>query len=224
MSKRVRLILIGVGGLLLMVASAAWLAYSASHYVPAFYRDAMEVALAKQETDSDAMLRQATALISALKKEGAWEFLFTADQINGWLAFDMVKNHPSAMAPTFLNPRVAIGPKGITVAGLFETEKIWSVVNLTIEPSVPEPNVLSLRIVNARAGMLPAPLKKITDQLTQAASHLHWKLEWRQADGDPVARITLPENSDGTKWRTRVESLRLGEGEIFIAGATSKGG
>ena len=33
-----------------------------------------------------------------------------------------------------------------------------SVISLTIEPYVPEPNVLALRIVKARAGLLPMPL------------------------------------------------------------------
>jgi hypothetical protein len=193
--------------------------YLAARYEPAFYREALESDPAEQEKASDQMLQQATALASALKKEGRWEAVITAEQINGWLAVDMVKNHPNALPPTLRDPRVTIGPSAITVACHFEQDGQSSVISLTVEPYMSEPNVLALRIVKARAGLLPMPLDKIFDRLSQAAHDMQLHLEWRQAGGHPVALLTLPAAEDNGR-QVRIETLRLGDGEIYVAGST----
>ena len=219
MSKRVLLLLIAAG-LLLIAILTLWMLYSASQYVPAFYRNAMDAEPEELEAASDQMLQQVAALASAIKKEGKWEALFSADQINGWLAVDMVKNHPNATPPTFCNPRVEIDSKQITVAGLFEQDSYWSVLSLTIEPSVPKPNVLRLRIIRARAGLLPLPLSGILDQLSQTARDLQLHLEWRQAGGDPVAILSFPTEQENNDRRVHFETLRFGDGEIYVSGVT----
>jgi hypothetical protein len=193
--------------------------YLAAQYEPVFYREALEADPAEQEKASDQMLQQATALASALKKEGFWEAVITAEQINGWLAVDMVKNHPNALPPTLRDPRVTIGPDAITVACRFEQDGQSSVISLTVEPYMSEPNVLALRIVKARAGLLPMPLDKIFDRLSQAAHDMQLHLEWRQAGGHPVALLTLPAAEDNGR-QVRIETLRLGDGEIYVAGST----
>jgi hypothetical protein len=222
MSKRTLLLLIAAG-LLIAIVIALFSLYSASHYVPAFYRQAVAIDPQKQEDASKRMLQQVSALDDALKKKGGWEALFTAEQINGWFAVDMARNHPNALPPTLRNPRVAIGPKQITVACLVELKHYWSVVSLTVEPYLPEPNVLALRIVRARAGLLPVPLGDITHHLTQAAQQLGLHIQWRQTGGDPVAILSLPADRADDGRRVRVETLRLGEGEIYLSGATLEG-
>ena len=87
---------------------------------PAFYRKAMDIDRAVLGKGSDRMLQQTTALASAVQKAGHWEALFTAEQINGWLAVDMVRNHPHTLPPELHDPRVAIDPERITVACRFD--------------------------------------------------------------------------------------------------------
>ena len=53
-----------------------------------------------------------------LTKAGHWEIRFTADEINGWLAVDLVKNHPNALPPTLKDPRVSIDPNEYHRGGL----------------------------------------------------------------------------------------------------------
>jgi hypothetical protein len=214
--------LVGIG-LLVAVAIVIFSIYSASHYVPSFYRQAVAVDPQTQEDASRKMLQQVSALDGALKRKGTWDARFTAEQINGWLAVDLVRNHSNALPPTLRNPRVSIGPKQITVACLVELNHYWSVVSLTVEPYLPEPNVLALRIVRARAGLLPVPLSDITHQLTQAAQGLHLHLEWRQAGGDPVAMLSVPADRVAEGRRVRVETLRLGQDEIYLSGTTLEG-
>ena len=97
MSRRFRLAFLIAGGLAVLVALVLLGLYLAARHEPAFYRQAMEIDNAVLEKASDRMLQQATALASAVKKEGRWEVLLTAQEINGWLAVDMVRNHPNAL-------------------------------------------------------------------------------------------------------------------------------
>jgi hypothetical protein len=217
MSRKVRLLLMIFSGLAVFVILVLLGLYLAARKEPAFYREALKIKSGVLEQASDRMLQQSTALASAVRKEGRWEALFTAEQINGWLAVDMVKNHPRAMPPSFHDPRVAMDAKNIMIACRFEKDGVNSVLSLTIEPYVLEPNVVALRIVSARAGLLPAPLGPVLDRITQAARDMRFHLAWRHSGGDPVALLSLPPSDDRP---VRIETLRLGEGEIYVAGTT----
>jgi hypothetical protein len=221
MTRKLRLSLLIAGGLAVLVALTLLGLFGlhlAAQHEPDFYREAMATDPEVLEKASDRMLHEAAALQSAVSKQGRWEALFTAEQINGWLAVDRAKNHPNSLPPTMSDPRVAIDSKQITFACRYEEGGASRVLSLTIEPQVPEPNVLALRIVKARAGLLPLPLGKVLDALSEAARNLHLHLEWRRAGEDPVAMISLPEEEDEPT--AQIDTLRLGDGEIFVAGST----
>ena len=93
-------------------------------------------------------------------------------------------------------------------------------MSLAVDVYLAKPNVLALRIRKARAGLLPVPLKTITDQITEKAEEMDLGLRWRQADGDPVAEIPIPPPRDADDKAVRVETLRLGEGKVYLAGST----
>ena len=217
MSRRLRLTLL-IAAALAVVALLSLLGFFlALRHEPAFYRAAMQLKPAALEKGSDRMIQQATALTSAVKKPGHWEALFTAEQINGWLAVDLVRNYPTSLPPTWHDPRITIDAKQVTIACRYQKGEITSVLSLTVEPYLPEPNVIALRIVKARAGLLPAPLRQVTDRLEKAAADVQCPLHWRSAGGDPVALLSFPPSGDRP---VRIETLRLGDGEIYVAGST----
>jgi hypothetical protein len=220
MSRRTRKVLFIVGGVAVATAVVLLGLYLASQHKPGFYNQAMAVDPATMEKHSDQMLQRAAALASAVTKDAHWEAVFTAEQINGWLAVDMVKNHPKALPPGLHDPRVSIDSRRITIACRLDQGLFSSVLSLTVEPYVPVPeqNLLLLRIVNARAGLLPAPLKRVLDGLAQAARDMHLQLQWRNVRGDPVAMFSAPPSAD--KRTVTIESLRLEDGKIYVSGST----
>ncbi len=220
MSRRPRLSLWIAAGVAVLIVLALVGLYLAARQEPDFYQKAIAIDQAVLDKGSDRMLRQTAALQSAVQKEGRWEALFTAEQINGWLAVDRAKNHPNSLPPMMSDPRVAIDSKQVTFACRYHGGWLNSVASLTIEPAVPEPNVLALRIVKARAGLLPLPLGSIVDWLSQAARNMNLRLEWRHAGSDPVAVLSLPE-TEGDQ-TVRIDTLRLDDGEIYVAGSTQR--
>jgi hypothetical protein len=207
----------------LVIAAVGVIAlYLASRHVPEFYARALEADPVAQREASDVMLQQTAALASDVKKPGRWQALFTAEQINGWLAVDLPENHPDALPRGIEDPRVAITPEGITIGCRFRRSGIDSVVSLAVDPNLPEPNVLAVRIGGARAGMVPIPLKDLLDAMSQAAARLDFPLQWKQTEGDPVAVISIPSSTKEHGTLVRVDTLRLGDGEIYMAGTTER--
>jgi hypothetical protein len=221
MSKRTRWILV-IGLVLLITAVGAVSLYFAMHHVPSFYRRALAVEPARQEAASNEMLQKVAMLTNALKQPNRWEVLFTAEQINGWLAVDLMQNHSHAMPSILQDPRVAIDPKQVTVAGRVEIDGQWTVIRLIVVPYLSKPNTLELRIVKIRAGLLPVPLRKLLDRISNVASKEQVDIEWRQAGGDPVAVVTLPMERIVGNDQVCIDELRLGEGEIYLAGKNTK--
>lgn len=220
MSRRLRLLLLLLAGVATLLVLTLLGLYLAAGHEPACYREAMQTDPAVLEKGSDQMLKHATALAGSVKKKHRWEALFTADEINGWLAVDMVRNHPNALPPGMRDPRVIIGSRQIIVACRFHQSGADSVLTLTLEPSVPEPNVIAIRIVRARAGLLPLPLGQVLDRLSEAARDMQVDLQWRRVGGDPVAMISLSPSDDDRP--VHIEALRLADGEIYVAGGTER--
>jgi len=209
-------------GILLAVAGGLLLLYKGAQQVPEEYRQAVDVEHNALQDGSDEMLRQAAALASDVKKEGQWRALFTARQINGWLAVDLPENHPRTLPETMSDPRVVIKPDCIMLFCRFQRKNLESVLSLTVEPYMAEPNVLALRIRRVRAGLVPMPLENVLAAVSKAARKAELPLQWRRADGDPVALVTIPQPRDAQNKVVEIESLRLGEGEVYLSGRTER--
>ncbi len=199
--------------------SALW-AYRATQQVPQFYQVAVAIEPEVQKQASDECLEQAAALAGDVRKFGHWEAEFTAEQINGWLAVDLKENFPDLLPPEIQDPRVQIGAHEATLACRYQPDQVASVLSLTFDVYPYAPNVIAVRIVRARAGALPLPLNQVLEAITDAFQSLNVQLQWRQADGDPVALITIPPPRDKHDRPLELESLELRDGFIYVAGET----
>jgi uncharacterized protein YpmS len=205
-----------VAGLLLI-----W-AYHSSQQAPEFYRQALKIEPAKAADRSDRMLQRATALASELKEKPKWQAIFTADEINGWLAVDLVKNHARSLPPDLHDPRVRIAPGELTIACQMRRGGFKSVLSLTIDAYLSAPGEIAVEIKKARAGRLPLPLGDVLEQISTAARRAAIPIQWQQKDGNPVAVISLPALEDENNRIIHVDQLTLEEGEIYIAGTTER--
>ncbi len=206
---------LAAGGLLLVMG--LWLAV---RHVPAGYRRLAIAEQAEAKKASDEMVRRILELRNAIVRGGRWQACFSQEQMNGWFAVDMVQNHPGALPIGWSEPRVQIGPDGIIGYCRWQGGIIDCVASIHCEVSLLEPNLLAVRIRRVRAGALPVPLKALIDRITHLAAQQQIRLEWRQTGGDPVALIRLDFHHPETRRQVQVESLRLQEGLICLAGST----
>jgi uncharacterized protein YpmS len=223
-SKRVRISLLVLGGLLLLAAVAVFVLYRAARHVPEFYRRALEADQAAQAKAADRMERQAFDLTGKLQEPGDWQMAVTAEEINGWLAVQLPKQFPRLLPPAMADPRVAIEPGRILLGCRYQQGGLDSVLSLVLVPYVPQPGVLALRIAQARAGLVPLPtdgvLKTVAEALRAAKVEVDGKRQ--PADGQSVLRITLPTIPGKHRKRVCIDNLQLRAGELFLEGTTQR--
>lgn len=204
--------------LLLAGGGAAYFVYQAARRVPDFYHAAISLPAGEQSDARDAFVARATALAGDLHEDGYWQSLFTAEQINAWLALELAENYPGMLPGELRDPRVELRPGEATIGCRYQDGDLAAVVSLTFEAYLQEPNVLALRIRRVRAGTLPVPLAQVLDNISHAAQALNLRLEWRKSRGDPVALITLPPPRDAQRAALNLEKLELRDGELFVCG------
>jgi hypothetical protein len=194
--------------------------------VPGFYAQAVAIPTAAQQEAGESLERNVLALHNEFHGTVAWSAVFTDDQINGWLAADLPEKFPQLLPPEIQDPRVAFWPNQMQLAGRFSSRQLTSIVSVSLEVRLAdEPNTLAVRILGARAGLIPLPLKQFLDQITAAAQRIDLSLRWAQVDGDPVALITIGELGpldDGK--RPLLEHVEVRDGELYLAGRTERRG
>jgi hypothetical protein len=213
-------------GALLAIAGgvALYSAFQAAQRVPDFYRQAVAADPTTQHAPRDEFIAETTALASDLHREGRWQHEFTAEQINAWLALELATNYPELLAAGWSEPRVSIEEHQATIACRYQHGSLSTVLSLTLDAYLHEPNVLALRIRGARAGTLRVPLAQVLDAISHAARELKLRLEWRKDDGDPVALVTFPQPRDSQAPAVRLETVELRHGKLVVAGAMARGG
>ena len=204
-----------------LVVGGAWL-YRSLYYVPEFYSQALALGAPELQKSNREMLRRTAALNNDLKRIGQWQALFTDQQINGWLAVDVPKNHPDLLPPEVRDPRVRIMPEGIFAGAKFEGE-VSAVISLQLAVRLTAPNVLAVRIHKARVGDVPWPLDRVVEEVVAAAASWGLQVEQTQTDGDPVLLVTLPPDLQDNRRHILLEHLELRDGEVFLSGRTTAG-
>ncbi len=208
----------GVGVIVVLVALGGWLWYSI-HYVPEFYQRALSTDRAQLEKSNKQMLRLTAALRNELRRPGIWQARFTADEINGWLAVDVPKNHPDLWPPQIEEPRVGITPDAVSVGARY-VGSVTSVVSLEVSAHLPEENVVAVRIRKLRAGNVPWSISRIVDEVVAVAGDLGIGVEQAQIDGDPLLLFSLSDYWDAQDRKVELVGLELEDGAVVIRGRT----
>jgi hypothetical protein len=204
-----------------------FLLYRGTQQVPQFYAASVPPELSPPEQEEQARLgdefeREVLELHNDTGREGQWQAVFSDREVNAWLAVDLVQNHPRALPPDLIDPRVRIGADRLQVACRYQGERLETVVSIEADAYLTDkPNQLAVRICGFRAGVIPLPLKQLMDRVTDAARKGGVQLVWSQQDGDPVALLQVPAEHQQFPGRELcLETLELRDGEIFLAGRT----
>ena len=170
------------------------------------------------------MLQQATTLHNDLHRIGRWRQVFKEETINGWLAVDLPRNQANLLPHGMHDPRIAIGPQGITLACQVERGGFHAVVSLEVSAFLEADDVLGLRVHEARLGAIPWSFRTVLDKISDAARKSNVDIRWRQADSDPVALIKMASVGSERKQIIHIDTIQLKEGELVVAGTTQAAG
>jgi hypothetical protein len=195
--------------------------YRLTQWTPPFYENAVRLEPQDLAAAGDQFERQVLDLNNALADRGHWQAVFTAEQMNGWLALEMPKKLPGLLPRELAEPRVEILPDQAQIACRYQGRKFSAVLSLAVSAFITdEPNVVAVRIRQARIGAVPGLKKQFVNQVSAAAARARIPLRWSQQDGDPIALISVTEHLQNDSRRLALETLQLREGELYLAGRT----
>ncbi|MBA4016687.1 MAG: hypothetical protein C0483_05820 [Pirellula sp.] len=195
--------------------------YKAAQQVPDFYSEAVEIPPAVAEQASDQFSDQAFALANDVEKLGSWSALFTDEQINGWLATDLVEKHPLLLPPNFAHPRVKLLEDHAQLGVRYTVSGVETVAWMNVDARMTDTHEIALRFREIRAGAVPLPLATILDSITAVAKELELPLHWTSMDSDPTAVVGLPQ-SFKSGLHFELTKLKIAEGKLFVSGQTSQ--
>lgn len=219
MRLRLGHIMIGAAAILVAAAAASWGFIGAIKHEPDFYLTAIALDPNEARQANDELLEYAAELAGDSSEPGPWDAVFTARQINGWLAVDLQENHGDLLPPDFIAPRIAIEGSDVLIASRYKLGPVESVCTLRAETVLMKPNTFGIRLHELHAGRIRLPMNQIMAGLSTAARAANMDLRWAKIDGDPVAILTLtPRDQHGNA--VIVESFDVRDGQIYVAGQT----
>jgi hypothetical protein len=204
----------------LMAVVGLFAVHRAIRQVPEFYRQALTASPATQHDEGQRFEEHALAMHNQLQQAGQWEARFTQDEVNGWLAAELPAKFPRALPPGVSDPRVAIARGKVRLAAHYQRGGVDTIVSLAGEAHLTQqPNEVAIHISQVRAGLLPVPLGKFLQEVTERATRANLPLRWTEAEGTPVALIRVPRQWGESRHRQLVlQRLVFGDGELAVAG------
>jgi hypothetical protein len=197
-------------------------AYYATRQVRPFYEQALQIKPDVLERGSRELESRATALLSDARRAGAWHAIFTAEQINGWLALQLDEfrqNEP--LSDRILDPRVAISPELLTLGFRTSSGGVESVVSVDAGVSLTDEGAVAVQLKSVRAGALPLPVMQLADEIATACQRMSLPVRWMQQVGKPVAIVELDTDESTSRRKFSIDELKLGDGELYVAGHTT---
>jgi hypothetical protein len=220
MARRIRIAAVGslaAGAVLVVVLGGA---YYAARQVRPFYEQALQIEPEVLKRGSRELESRATALYSDARQQGQWHALFTSEQINGWLATQLAENEAGELPTNLRDPRVAIAPDVLTLGFRTTSKGVDTVISVDASVFLTDEGAVAIRLMSVRAGALPLPVLPLADEIAAACKELSLPVRWTQQDGLPVAVVEIQSDSSTEKRQFYIDSIDLGEGELYVAGHT----
>ena len=126
-------------------------------YQPSYYRDIVLLSREQRAGKAKKFVAQSLQLRNDICNEPSWEAVFTDQEVNAWLAEDLVTHFADQLPPEVDEPRVLFELDRITLAFLLKQGGVQSVITVVARPRVPGGNTVELTLEKIRAGILPVP-------------------------------------------------------------------
>jgi hypothetical protein len=208
----------GVGlGIVLSIPVGAWLCLT---YQPSYYRDMVRLTREQRAGKAKKFVAQSLQLRNDICNERTWEAVFTDQEVNAWLAEDLVTHFADQLPPEVNEPRVLFDLDRMTLAFELRQGAVHSVITVVARPRVPHGNTVELTLEKIRAGILPVPADHVLDRIIEYARYHGVDVEWSRKDGYPVVVTRYTPNTD--REDVELEELQFLAGQIRLSGHSDR--
>lgn len=219
LSKRWKLAA-AVGGLLLSVPIAGWLALT---YEPRYYRDMVPLGgMPREQIAGKAkhFVARSLQLRNDICTEPTWEAVFSDEEVNAWLAQDLVTHFADQLPPEVREPRILFESDRVVLAFRLDRGMFSSVVTVVARPRIPAENTVELTLEKIRAGILPVPADQVLDRIIERGRVYGVDAVWHKVEGYPVVRLRYSPNPERDD--VRLDDVDVRAGRIRLAGRSDR--
>src|SRR5262245_43371563 len=216
--KTKRLVWVGLI-LAIVVATPAgvWLSLPSQ---PSYYRAMVLQSREQREGKARKFVAQGLQLRNDICNEPNWEAVFSDQEVNAWLAEDLVTHFADHLPPEVDEPRVLFEMDRIILAFQLRQRGVQSVITVVARPTVPEGNTVELTLEKIRAGILPVPADNVLDRIIEHARHRGVNVQLKRRDGYPVVVMKYTPNLN--REDVLLEELEIRTGQVRLAGRSDR--
>jgi hypothetical protein len=204
-------------GILAAIPTGIWFSLT---YQPSYYRNMVLLTREQRAGQAKKFVAQSLQLRNDICNEPTWEAVFSDQEVNAWLAEDLVTHFLDQLPPEINEPRLLFELDRVTLAFQLRQRGVESVITVVARPRVPEGNTVELTLEKIRAGILPVPPDNVLDRIIDYARLHGVDVEWTRKDGYPVVVMRYTPNLE--REDVRLEELQIRAGEIRLAGRSDR--
>jgi hypothetical protein len=223
MSRKLRIAAIGALIVTTFLVAISGGVYYAVHQVRPFYEQALRIEPEVVEQSSRELETKATALYSDAKQVGQWQALFTAKQINAWLAKQQEADKNGELLGKLRDPRIALSRDCLTLGFRYKSGGVETVFSVDASVFLTEDGSVGIRFKSASAGALPLPVAQAAEVLAAASKKRKLPVRWTQEKGQPVAIVNIASNASTANRDFFLDKIELRDGEMYVGGHTDIG-
>jgi uncharacterized protein YpmS len=217
-TKTKRLLWVGIFlAILAALPVGVWLSLT---YQPSYYRAMVLQSREQRKGKAKKFVAQSLQLRNDICNEPTWEAVFSDQEVNAWLAEDLVTHFADQLPPEVNEPRVLFELDRIILAFQLRQRGVESVITVVARPRVPEGNTVELTLEKIRAGILPVPADNVLDRIIEYARAHGIDVEWTRRDGYPVVLIRYTPNLQ--REDVQLEEVQIRSGQLRLAGRSDR--
>jgi hypothetical protein len=209
-----------LGAVLALVLGAPMVFWGMVSYQPHFYRELIAPRSERSRQTARRFVAQSLQLRNDIMNEPRWEAAFSDQQVNAWLAEDLVTHFADQIPPGVRDPRVMFESDRVILAFTLDEGPFPTVITVTARVSVPEENVVALALERIQAGMLPIPADQLLERITGHAQARGMDVRWEHDGKTPVALIHY--QAHHRRRDIVLERLDVRNGEIRLSGRSDR--
>ncbi|HEU5115514.1 MAG TPA: hypothetical protein VFT74_02445, partial [Isosphaeraceae bacterium] len=172
-----RWIVIGLGTLTALLAAGSGVWVGLKHQ-PEFYRRMIQMPTEHRQAEARRFVAESLRLRNDIVNESRWRAVFSDEEVNAWLAEDLVSHFADQIPAGVHDPRVLFDDDRVTLAFQLDQGPMSSVVWAVVRVRVPAPNQIALTLEKIRAGALPMPTEQFLERITEHALSHGLDLVW----------------------------------------------
>ncbi len=207
-----------VASLAVIIPGLAWLSLT---HEPTFYRALVaNVPREQREAKAKHFVASSLQLRNDISNERDWQAVFTDQEVNAWLAEDLITHFADQIPPEVHEPRVAFGADRITLAFQLDQGPIRTVIWVVAQARIPEDNVLAITFEKIRAGVIPISVERLMGPIAERAREHGVDVRWTREDDMPVATFRF--GPDHGRSDIVLERLSVRQGQIRLSGRSDR--